>query len=168
MTNPLYPFCVQVPEQQQDQCVGARGIRPFGLHSASLETESKPHQPDPRESLPAPMAHPAVSITGCPYFNNKLPINICFNSPENVDQNHKCYIKLFLDSGVYGLCWLRSVLLAIGTLLVWATPSGVDKVWQGKHWSRIIGDLLPSSVSPKWLFHSLHHHPLSLSNLLPM
>lgn len=55
---------VQVPEQQQDQCVGAWSFRPPGLNSTGPETEPKPHQPDPCESLPAPEAHPAVSTTG--------------------------------------------------------------------------------------------------------
>lgn len=54
-------FRVQVPEQQQNQRVGARSSGPPGLNSPDPETEPKPHQPDPRQSLPAPEAHPAVS-----------------------------------------------------------------------------------------------------------
>lgn len=66
--------CVQVPEQQQDQRFGARCSGPSGLHSTGPETEPKPHQPDPRESLPAPEAHPAVSTTGFHQFNNVVSV----------------------------------------------------------------------------------------------
>lgn len=65
-------FCIQVPEQQQDQCAGARRSGPPGLHSTGPETEPKPHQSDPRESLPAPQAHPAVSTTGSRQFNSTV------------------------------------------------------------------------------------------------
>ena len=65
-------FCIQVPEQQQDQRAGARSSGPPGRHSTGPETEPKPHQPDPRESLPAPEAHPAVSTTGSRQFNGTV------------------------------------------------------------------------------------------------
>lgn len=58
-------FCVQVPEQQQDQRVGARSSGPSELNPAGPQAEPKPYQPDSRESLPAPQAHPAVSAPGC-------------------------------------------------------------------------------------------------------
>lgn len=80
-------FCVQVPEQQQDQRVGARSSGPSGLNSAGPETEPKPHQPDPRESLPAPKAHPAVSTTGLHQFNNIVNVltRFCFDLSEQFD-----------------------------------------------------------------------------------
>lgn len=58
-------FRVQVPEQQQDQRVGARSFGPSELNSAGPQAEPKPYQPDSRESLPAPEADPAVSAPGC-------------------------------------------------------------------------------------------------------
>lgn len=66
--------CVQVFEQQQDQHVRARSSRPSGLDTTGPETEPKPHQPDPRESLPAPEAHSAVSTTGFHQFNNIVSV----------------------------------------------------------------------------------------------
>lgn len=60
----LYLRVPQVPEQQQDQRVGARSPGPPGLNTPDPETEPKPHQPDPRQSLSAPEAHPAVSTAG--------------------------------------------------------------------------------------------------------
>lgn len=80
-------FCVQVPEQQQDQRVGARRPGPSGLNSSGPETEPKPHQPDPRESLPAPKAHAAVSTTGFHQFNNIVSVLTwpCFDLSEQVN-----------------------------------------------------------------------------------
>ncbi len=80
-------LCVQVPEQQQDQCVGTRSSGPSGLNSTGPETEPKPHQPDPRESLPAPEAHPAVSTTGFHQFNSIVSVltRLCFDLSEQVN-----------------------------------------------------------------------------------
>lgn len=60
----LFSRVRQVPEQQQDQRFGAGSPGPPGLDSPDPETEPKPHQPDPRQSLSAPEAHPAVSTAG--------------------------------------------------------------------------------------------------------
>ena len=65
-------FCAQVPKQQQDKRVGARSSGPSGLNSTGPQTEPKPDQPDPRESLPAPEAHPAVSTTGFHQFSSLI------------------------------------------------------------------------------------------------
>lgn len=63
-------ICVKVPEQQQDQRVGAGCSGLSGLNPSGSEAESKPHQPDPRESLPAPEANTAVSTPGFHQLNN--------------------------------------------------------------------------------------------------
>lgn len=79
-------FCIQVPEQQQDQRIGARSSGPSGLDSTGPETESKPNQPDPCESLPAPKAHPAVSTTGFHHFNiASVLTGLCFDLSEQFD-----------------------------------------------------------------------------------
>lgn len=82
-------LCVslQVPEQQQNQCVGAWSLGPSGINPAGPETEPKPHQPDSCESLPAPEAHPAVSTTGLHllYSIVAVPTRLCFNLSEYFD-----------------------------------------------------------------------------------
>lgn len=58
------PHCstpTQVPKQQQNQHAGAWSIGPPGFQPADPEAESEPHQPDPRQNLPAAQAHSAVS-----------------------------------------------------------------------------------------------------------
>lgn len=76
--------CIQVPEQQQDQRVRARSSGPSGLNTTGPETEPKPHQPDPRESLPAPKAHPAVSTAGFRQLNSIVSVltKLCFDLSE--------------------------------------------------------------------------------------
>ena len=60
LPDPIHSL-LQVPEQQQDQCVGTGVSGPPRVHAAGAQTEQEPDWPGPGTGLPAARPHPAVS-----------------------------------------------------------------------------------------------------------